>query len=50
MALASGIKHWKNIHEHIRCRIDFPFRACDDYLPKELKTLTTAERPVLRMW
>ena len=49
MTLASGNNHRKNVHEHNQGREDSPFRVWGNYAPKELKTLTTAERPVSRM-
>ena len=49
MTLASVYNHRKNVHEHNKRREDSPFRARGNHAPKELKTLTTAERPVSRM-
>ena len=49
MTLTSVNNHRKNVHEQRKRREDPPFRASGNHAPKELKTLTTAERPVSRM-
>lgn len=49
MALASGIDHRNNVHEHNQRHEHSFLGSWGNYAPKELKTLTTAERPALRM-